>query len=34
MNTKIRELRLLTSGLPTSDGDGVKMLRVIGTPEL
>ena len=34
MNSKIRELRLLTSGLPTSDGDGVKMLRVIGTPEL
>jgi len=34
MNTKIRELQTLTSGLPTTDGDGVKMTRVIGTPEL
>ena len=29
-----RELRTLTSGQPVSDGDGVKMTRVIGTPEL
>jgi len=34
MNTKIRELQTLTSGLPATDGDGVKMTRVIGTPEL
>lgn len=34
MNTQIRELREVTSGLPTTDGDGVKMTRVIGTPEL
>lgn len=29
-----RELRTLTSGKPVSDGDGVKMTRIIGTPEL
>ena len=29
-----RELQTLTSGQPVSDGDGVKMTRVIGTPEL
>ncbi len=29
-----RELRTLTSGQPVSDGDGVKMTRIIGTPEL
>ena len=29
-----RELRTLTSGQPVSDGDGVKMTRVIGTAEL
>ena len=34
MNANIRELRLLTSGLLTTDGDGVKMRRIIGTPEL
>jgi len=34
MRTNIRELRTLTSGIPTSDGDGVKMTRIIGTPEL
>ena len=28
-----RELQTLTSGQPVSDGDGVKMTRVIGTPE-
>jgi len=34
MNTKIRELQTLTSGIATSDGDGVKMTRIIGSPEL
>jgi quercetin 2,3-dioxygenase len=34
MNTQTRELQALTSGLPVSDGDGVKMTRIIGTPEL
>ncbi len=34
MNTQIRELRAVITGLPTSDGDGVKMTRMIGTPEL
>jgi redox-sensitive bicupin YhaK (pirin superfamily) len=34
MNTQVRKLQTLTSGLPTSDGDGVKMTRIIGTPEL
>lgn len=29
-----RELRTLTSGQPVSDGNGVKMTRIIGTPEL
>jgi quercetin 2,3-dioxygenase len=29
-----RELQKLTSGLPATDGDGVKLTRVIGTPEL
>ena len=29
-----RELQTLTSGQPVSDGDGVKMTRIIGTPEL
>lgn len=30
----IRKLKTLTSGLPTTDGDGVKMTRIIGTPVL
>jgi redox-sensitive bicupin YhaK (pirin superfamily) len=34
MNSQIRELQTLTSGLPATDGAGVKMTRVIGTPEL
>ena len=34
MSTKIRELQSLSSGIPATDGDGVKMTRVIGTPEL
>lgn len=34
MNNQIRELRASTCGLPAIDGDGVKMTRVIGTPEL
>jgi quercetin 2,3-dioxygenase len=34
MNNQIRKLHSLTSGLPTTDGDGVKMIRIIGTPEL
>lgn len=34
MSSKIRELQTLSSGIPTTDGDGVKMTRMIGTPEL
>ncbi len=34
MNTQPRQLSALTSGLPVTDGDGVKMTRIIGTPEL
>lgn len=34
MNTQVRKLHTLTSGLPATDGDGVKMTRIIGTPEL
>lgn len=34
MTIQVRELRTVTSGLPVTDGDGVKMTRVIGTPEL
>jgi len=30
----VRELYIVTNGLPVTDGDGVKMTRVIGTPEL
>ncbi len=30
----VRELKSVTSGRPAMDGDGVKMTRVIGTPEL
>jgi redox-sensitive bicupin YhaK (pirin superfamily) len=29
-----RELQLSTPGMPASDGDGVKMTRIIGTPQL
>lgn len=34
MKTKTRELQTLTSGVPTIDGDGVKMTRIIGTSDL
>lgn len=34
MNTQIRELRSVITGLPTTDGDGVKMTRMIGSAEL
>lgn len=34
MNTQPRQLRALTSGFPVTDGDDVKMTRIIGTPEL
>ena len=34
MNPIIRELQTLTSGTHTTDGDGVKMTRIIGTPDL
>jgi hypothetical protein len=30
----IKEIRMLTLGMPTSDGAGVKLTRVIGSPEL
>jgi len=33
-HTGIRELAHVTGGLPASDGDGVRMTRIIGTPEL
>ncbi|MAG77159.1 MAG: quercetin 2,3-dioxygenase, partial [Colwelliaceae bacterium] len=33
-NKTIRELRHLTQGMPASDGAGVKLTRLIGTPEL
>ncbi len=32
--TRMRELESVTSGQPAMDGDGVRMTRVIGTPEL
>lgn len=34
MNTQIRTLQTVITGLATSDGDGVKMTRMIGSPEL
>ena len=34
MKTKIRELRRVLSGIPTTDGDGVKLTRLIGSSEL
>ena len=33
-NTGVRELASTTPGRPASDGDGVRMTRIIGTPEL
>ena len=34
MTIQFRELSTITSGFPVTDGDGVKLTRVIGTPEL
>ena len=34
INLASRELQLSTPGMPASDGDGVKMTRIIGTPQL
>lgn len=34
VNYQIRELRASISGMPATDGDGVKMTRIIGSPEL
>ncbi len=31
---KIRELAQLTSGVPASDGDGVRLTRIVGSPEI
>ena len=33
-NVASRELQFNTPGMPASDGDGVKMTRIIGTPQL
>ena len=33
-NTQIREVKEIIEGLPSSDGDGVKLTRIIGTPQL
>lgn len=34
MSNQIRELQTVTAGIPAMDGDGVKMTRIIGSPEL
>lgn len=34
MNTQVRKLKNIISGIPASDGDGVKLTRIIGSPEL
>ncbi|MCZ6804186.1 MAG: pirin family protein [Proteobacteria bacterium] len=34
MNDQVRQIVKFTSGLPATDGDGVKLTRIIGTPEL
>ena len=34
MTIQVRELSTNTSGFPVTDGDGVKLTRIIGTPEL
>jgi len=31
---KIRELAQLTSGIPASDGEGVRLTRIVGSPEI
>ena len=33
-NVASRELQLSTLGMPASDGDGVRMTCIIGTPQL
>ncbi len=34
MNSQSRNLKAIISGIPASDGDGVKLTRIIGSPEL
>jgi len=34
MNKNVRELKTLTSGIPATDGNGVKLTRIIGSSEL
>jgi redox-sensitive bicupin YhaK (pirin superfamily) len=34
MNAQVRELKTIISGVPVTDGDGVKITRLIGTSEL
>jgi len=34
MNSQSRKLKTIISGIPASDGDGVKLTRIIGSPEL
>ncbi len=34
LSIKIRELQTITQGVPATDGDGVRMTRIIGSPEL
>jgi len=34
MSTQNRELKIVTSGIAASDGDGVKLTRIIGAPDL
>lgn len=34
INSHIREVKQLIKGIATSDGDGVQMMRIIGSPEL
>lgn len=34
MTTKTREIIRTTAGIPATDGDGVRMTRIIGSPEL
>lgn len=34
MSIQVRELQTVTAGIPAMDGDGVKMTRIIGSPEL
>ncbi|MGB1703010.1 MAG: pirin family protein [Cycloclasticus sp.] len=34
MSFQVRELQTVTTGIPAMDGDGVKMTRIIGSPEL